>query len=41
MTNTEAIEGHCSICDIDIYPGEARMTTLEHGTVHWECYEDD
>jgi len=34
-------EGHCEICDEDILTGEARLSTLVYGTVHWECYQDE
>ncbi len=36
---TEQEEGTCNICNSPIYPGEGRLTTLEHGLCHWDCYE--
>lgn len=41
VTNTEATDGTCGICNAPVYPGEARLTTLEYGLSHWECYEND
>jgi len=39
--NTEITEGICNICEKPIYPGEARLTTLLYGLIHWSCFEDE